>query len=91
MRATDGLTVSADGGTFGQAILKARNELGLSQKELTTRVMTEEESGGSISPQCLDNIDSDRRTSSIPSDRAKAEPRSPMSVVTASPLVARLR
>lgn len=53
--------MSADGVTFGQAISKARRALGLSQKELATRVMKEED-GGSISPQYLNDIEHDRRS-----------------------------
>ena len=55
--------MSADGVTFGQAISKARKELGLSQKELAARVM-KEEGGGSISPQYLNDIEHDRRSPS---------------------------
>ena len=47
--------MSADGVTFGQAISKARKALGLSQKELATRVMKEEK-GGAISPQYLNDV-----------------------------------
>lgn len=50
-----------DGLTFGQAISKARKTLGLSQKELATRVM-KEEGGGSISAQYLNDIEHDRRS-----------------------------
>jgi len=53
--------MSADGVTFGQAISKARRALGLSQKELATRVMKEED-GGAISPQYLNDIEHDRRS-----------------------------
>lgn len=53
--------MSAEGVTFGQAISKARRALGLSQKELATRVMKEED-GGSISPQYLNDIEHDRRS-----------------------------
>ena len=52
--------MSADGMTFGQAISKARKALGLSQKELAARVK-KEESGGSISPQYLNDLEHDRR------------------------------
>jgi transcriptional regulator with XRE-family HTH domain len=55
--------MSADGVTFGQAISKARKALGLSQKELSARVM-KEEGGGSISPQYLNDIEHDRRSPS---------------------------
>lgn len=60
-RSSDGAIMSADGVTFGQAISKARRALGLSQKELATRVMKEED-GGSISPQYLNDIEHDRRS-----------------------------
>lgn len=46
--------------TFGQAIAKARNALGFSQKERAARVM-KDEGGGSISPDDLNDIDHDRR------------------------------
>jgi transcriptional regulator with XRE-family HTH domain len=49
--------------TFGQAISKARKDLGLSQKELAARVV-KEEGGGSISPQYLNDIEHDRRSPS---------------------------
>ncbi|NPD18844.1 helix-turn-helix domain-containing protein [Alterinioella nitratireducens] len=55
--------MSADSVTFGQAISKARKALGLSQKELAARVK-KEESGGSISPQYLNDIEHDRRSPS---------------------------
>ena len=55
--------MSADGVTFGQAISKDRKALGLSQKELAARVK-KEESGGSISPQYLNDIEHDRRSPS---------------------------
>ena len=55
--------MSADGVTLGQAISKARKALGLSQKELAARVK-KEESGGSISPQYLNDIEHDRRSPS---------------------------
>lgn len=55
--------MSAEGMTFGQAISRARKALGLSQKELATRVMKEEE-GGAISPQYLNDIEHDRRSPS---------------------------
>ena len=53
--------MSADGLTFGQAISNARRALGLSQKELASRVMKDEEST-SISPQYLNDIEHDRRS-----------------------------
>lgn len=46
--------------TFGQAISKARKDLGMSQKELAARVQKEDGSG-SISPQYLNDIEHDRR------------------------------
>ena len=55
--------MSADGMTFGRAILKARKTLGMSQKELAARVVKEEE-GGVISPQYLNDIEHDRRSPS---------------------------
>jgi transcriptional regulator with XRE-family HTH domain len=55
--------MSADGVTFGQAISKARKALGLSQRELAACVK-KEESGGSISPQYLNDIEHDRRSPS---------------------------
>lgn len=55
--------MSADGVTFGQAISKARKALGLSQKELAASVK-KEETGGSISPQYLNDIEHDRRSPS---------------------------
>ena len=55
--------MSADGMTFGRAISKARKALGLSQKELASRVM-KEEGGGPISPQYLNDIEHDRRNPS---------------------------
>jgi len=49
-----------DSVTFGQAISKARKGLGLSQKELASKVKKEDD-GGSISPQYLNDIEHDRR------------------------------
>ena len=43
-RASDEPAMSADGVTFGLAISKARKALGLSQKELATRVRVMPES-----------------------------------------------
>lgn len=45
--------------TVGQAIARARKELGLSQKELARRVRKED--GSAISPQYLNDIERDRR------------------------------
>ena len=47
--------------SFGQAIGKARKAKGLSQKELASLVMKDEE-GGAISPQYLNDIEHDRRS-----------------------------
>ena len=47
--------------SFGQAIAKARKAKGLSQKELASLVMKDEE-GGAISPQYLNDIEHDRRS-----------------------------
>ena len=55
--------MSVDGVTFGRVISKARKGLGLSQKELASRVM-KDEGGGSISPQYLNDIEHDRRNPS---------------------------
>ena len=55
--------MSADAVSFGRAISKARKGLGLSQKELATRIMKEED-GGPISPQYLNDIEHDRRSPS---------------------------
>ena len=50
--------------TFGQAIAQARQRVGLSQKDLATRVRKED--GKPISPQYLNDIEHDRR--GAPSD-----------------------
>ena len=47
--------------SFGQAIAKARKAKGLSQKELASLVMKDEECGA-ISPQYLNDIEHDRRS-----------------------------
>lgn len=52
--------MSVIGVTFCQTISKARQALGLGQRELAGRVM-KEESGGSIYPQYLDDIEHGRR------------------------------
>jgi transcriptional regulator with XRE-family HTH domain len=44
---------------FGQIIAEARKKLGLSQKELATRIKKED--GEPISPQYLNDIERDRR------------------------------
>ena len=53
--------MSAGSVTFGGAISQARKALGLNQKKLAERVM-KEESGASISPQYLNDIEHDRRS-----------------------------
>lgn len=45
--------------TFGRIISDARKEIGLSQKELASKVKKED--GGPISPQYLNDIEHDRR------------------------------
>lgn len=47
--------------SFGQAISKARKAKGMSQKELATLVVKDED-GGAISPQYLNDIEHDRRS-----------------------------
>lgn len=47
--------------SFGQAISKARKTKGMSQKELATLVVKDED-GGAISPQYLNDIEHDRRS-----------------------------
>ncbi|ALJ13046.1 helix-turn-helix domain-containing protein [Sphingopyxis macrogoltabida] len=51
--------------TFGRAISQARKALGMSQKELASRIFREDEEP--ISPQYLNDIEHDRRSPS--SDR----------------------
>lgn len=46
--------------TFGGAVASARKALGLSQKELASRVLKED--GTSITPQYLNDIEHDRRS-----------------------------
>lgn len=46
--------------TFGQAIAEARKVLGMSQRELATKI--EKEEGGAISPAYLNDIEHDRRS-----------------------------
>ncbi len=53
--------MSAGSVTFGEAISQARKAIGLNQKKLAERVM-KEESGDSISPQYLNDIEHDRRS-----------------------------
>jgi transcriptional regulator with XRE-family HTH domain len=60
-RRSDGPAMSAEGMTFGLVISEARKALGVSQKELAARVL-KEESGESISPQYLNDIEHDRRS-----------------------------
>jgi transcriptional regulator with XRE-family HTH domain len=45
--------------TFGRVILESRRALGLSQKDLASRVRRDD--GGPISPQYLNDIEHDRR------------------------------
>lgn len=45
--------------TFGQAISKERKDLGLTQKELASKIVKED--GNPISPQYLNDIEHDRR------------------------------
>jgi transcriptional regulator with XRE-family HTH domain len=45
--------------SFGRAIAQARKKVGLSQKELASRILKED--GTSISPQYLNDIEHDRR------------------------------
>lgn len=45
--------------TFGQVIANSRKELGISQRELASKVMKED--GNPISPQYLNDIERDRR------------------------------
>ncbi len=47
--------------TFGSYIADARKKLQMSQKELATRILREED-GESISPQYLNDIERDRRS-----------------------------
>ena len=47
--------------TFGSFIVARRKELGISQKDLASRVVREED-GKSISPQYLNDIERDRRS-----------------------------
>lgn len=46
--------------TFGSYIADARKKLQMSQKELATRILREED-GESISPQYINDIERDRR------------------------------
>jgi transcriptional regulator with XRE-family HTH domain len=50
--------------TVGQAISGARKELGISQKELASRIKKED--GSPISPQYLNDIERDRRNPPAP-------------------------
>ncbi len=52
-----------DTSSFGRAIASARKDLGLSQKELATRILKEED-GEAITPQYLNDIEHDRRSPS---------------------------
>ena len=48
--------------SFGRAIASARKELGISQKELASKIIKEE--GDAITPQYLNDIEHDKRTPS---------------------------
>jgi len=50
----------SEGKTFGGAVSSARKKLGLSQKELASRVL--KEGGSPITPQYLNDIEHDRRS-----------------------------
>jgi len=58
---TNGIAMSAQPVTFGQAIAKARKAKGLIQKELAALVV-KDDAGGAISPQYLNDIEHDRRS-----------------------------
>lgn len=47
--------------TFGRTILERRRELGLTQKELASRIRRDDDQGA-ISPQYLNDIEHDRRS-----------------------------
>ena len=55
--------------TFGGAVASARKALGLSQKELASRVL--KEGGTSITPQYLNDIEHDRRSPTGGGDRPR--------------------
>jgi len=58
-----------DNMTFGQVIAEARKKLGLSQKDLASRIKKED--GTPISPQYLNDIERDRRNA--PSEQILAQ------------------
>jgi len=64
LRSAFGGNLIAPKRTFGRTILDQRKELGLSQKELASRVKRDD--GVTISPQYLNDIEHDRRSPTGP-------------------------